>query len=174
MAGELCATPPFYRPLQCSNRVRSCATGGVGLLKVCLMLEKRKVPAFSVDAPGLNSALESILEESRLQLPPNDGMPLVDGAFVGVSSFGFAGNNAHVVLSTARTQVILPMGAAQPNTLQTQQASITVAQPRVSPGSSIPQPLDGASFATLDAADTGGKVANADKAARIVWAACCG
>jgi len=150
------------------------AAGGVGLLKVCLMLEKRKVPAFSVDAPGLNSALESILEESRLQLPPNDGMPLVDGAFVGVSSFGFAGNNAHVVLSTARTQVILPMGAAQPNTLQTQQASITVAQPRVSPGSSIPQPLDGASFATLDAADTGGKVANADKAARIVWAACCG
>ena len=77
------------------------AAGGVGLLKACLMLQRRLVPPFEVDAPGVNDALTEIFASSRLQLPAVTGTPLPEDAYVGVSSFGFAGNNAHVVLRRA-------------------------------------------------------------------------
>jgi acyl transferase domain-containing protein len=78
------------------------AAGALGLLKGCLMLSHRVVPPFTIDAPGLNPALEPLFQTSRLQLPYDGaGTPLAKGAFVGISSFGFAGNNAHVVLQMA-------------------------------------------------------------------------
>ena len=78
------------------------AAGPLGLLKACLMLSKRVVPAFDIDAPGLNPALEAIMASSRLEFPRAlTGTPLPSGAYVGVSSFGFAGSNAHVVVQMA-------------------------------------------------------------------------
>jgi hypothetical protein len=78
------------------------AAGALGLLKCCLMLSHGIVPPFKIDAPGLNPVLEPLLQASRLQFPHDGaGTPIPDGAFVGVSSFGFAGNNAHVVLRMA-------------------------------------------------------------------------
>merc|ERR1711965_375401 len=65
------------------------------------MLGKKTVPAFAPDAPGINPALAPILESSRLQLPGAAGTPLRAGACVGVSSFGFAGSNAHAVVQMA-------------------------------------------------------------------------
>ena len=38
---------------------------------------------------------------SRLALPSSAGATLPEDAYVGVSSFGFAGNNAHVVVRRA-------------------------------------------------------------------------
>ena len=65
------------------------------------MLQKRAVPGFAVDAPGLNPNVVASLDPasgSRLVLPGAAGVTLPADAIVGVSSFGFAGNNGHAGL----------------------------------------------------------------------------
>ena len=119
------------------------AAGALGLLKACLMLTKRTVPSFAIDCPGINPALEPLLASSRLALPDaGTGTALPEGAFVGVSSFGFAGNNAHVVLKMA--------GAHSPA------ATAVAAHAEVSPNVTVvkslsPPPAEGAILETADA-----------------------
>ena len=65
------------------------------------MLEHEKVPRFMISAPGLNPHLTGLLEGSRLDVPTETDQLLGDDALVGVSSFGFSGNNVHIVVSSA-------------------------------------------------------------------------
>ena len=71
--------------------------GALGLLKVLAMLQRRQVPAYSV-LPGINPMVKEAMQGSRLALVTGSPAPLAADALVGVSSFGFTGNNAHVIV----------------------------------------------------------------------------
>ena len=73
------------------------AAGAVGLVKAVLLCENSLVPSFNIHG-GLNPQVLAAMEGSCLK-KPGDEAELPAGALVGVSSFGFAGSNAHVVLS---------------------------------------------------------------------------
>eukprot|EP01049_Picozoa_sp_SAG25_P008351 SAG25_NODE_742_length_5598_cov_36.107110_7_plen_355_part_01 len=85
------------------------AAGALGLLKAVLMLERRSVPGFNVSAPGINPHVVAAMGDSRIALPPVEGANLSENAMIGVSSFGFAGNNAHVVVQAAPEERSLPV-----------------------------------------------------------------
>jgi len=82
------------------------AAGGVGLLKAVMMCEQGRVPGFSVPG-GLNPQVKAAMEESCLEIPEEDVQLAVD-AVIGVSSFGFAGSNAHVVVTGSPEMRRLP------------------------------------------------------------------
>ena len=72
------------------------SAGFASLLKVVLAMKHRRLPA-NVQSQALNSLIN--LTNSKLQLIANS-MPWMNKTLVaGVSSFGFGGSNAHVVLS---------------------------------------------------------------------------
>ena len=77
------------------------AAGAVGLLKAMLMCEHGKVPAFRIDGKGLNPQVMAAMEGSCLCNPGQPGVLMAD-AMLGVSSFGFAGSNAHVVMTAPK------------------------------------------------------------------------
>ncbi|CAL1140432.1 unnamed protein product [Cladocopium goreaui] len=77
------------------------AAGAVGLLKAMLMCEQGKVPAFRIDGKGLNPQVMAAMEGSCLCRPGQPGVLIAD-AMLGVSSFGFAGSNAHVVMTAPK------------------------------------------------------------------------
>ncbi|CAK8997635.1 unnamed protein product [Durusdinium trenchii] len=79
------------------------AAGAVGLLKAMLMCQHRRVPAFKIGK--LNPQVMAAMEGSCLKLG-EEGV-LMEDAKVGISSFGFAGSNAHVVITA-------PEGANRP------------------------------------------------------------
>ena len=77
------------------------AAGGLGLLKALAILQRKQVPAYSV-LPGVNPMVAEAMKSSRLSLVTQGAAPLGENAIMGVSSFGFTGNNAHVVLKGPR------------------------------------------------------------------------
>ncbi|MEM7050081.1 MAG: beta-ketoacyl synthase N-terminal-like domain-containing protein [Acidobacteriota bacterium] len=77
------------------------AAGIAGLIKTTLLLGRGVVPAtlgFERPAKALREAASSLAVASRLE-PWSD-----EGRWAGVSSFGFAGTNAHLVLAAAPAQ----------------------------------------------------------------------
>lgn len=97
------------------------AAGIAGLIKTVLVLENGQVP------PNLNMAdpAEAVVA-SQIVRPASALTELPDGAIAGVSSFGWSGTNAHVVLEAApiapRTEAqgpeLLPVSAADENALR--------------------------------------------------------
>jgi len=82
------------------------AAGGVGLLKAVLMCEQRLVPGFTVD-DALNSQVVAAMEGSSLQTP-GIKVALDSQSLIGVSSFGFAGSNAHIIVAPTASDRALP------------------------------------------------------------------
>ena len=75
------------------------AAGIAGLIKVALSLQHRAIPAsLNYTAPNPHIAFESLPLEVVQKLTP---WPAGSRAVAGVSSFGFGGTNAHVVLTEA-------------------------------------------------------------------------
>ena len=81
------------------------ASGIAGLLKVVLMLQHRRIPA-QLHLNELNPNIQ--IAGTRLEIPvepvpwPSDGQSRI----AGVSSFGFGGTNAHVVLEEASSHPV--------------------------------------------------------------------
>lgn len=81
------------------------AAGIAGVIKTLLALQHRQIPPH-LNFKDLNPLIQ--LEGSRLRIP-TDAVPWVDDIrHAGVSSFGFGGTNAHLILSSA------PLAAPQP------------------------------------------------------------
>nr|WP_275408421.1 type I polyketide synthase [Streptomyces sp. SID9727] len=75
------------------------AAGMAGLIKAVLCLENRRIPA-SLHVDTVNPLIE--LAGSRLRIPrATTAWPEGPGQAAAVSSFGFGGTNAHVILSAA-------------------------------------------------------------------------
>ena len=76
------------------------AAGIAGLIKTALCLEHRRIPAH-LHLRSVNRHLE--LEQMALRIPVvlEEWSPPTGSRFAGVSSFGFGGTNAHVVLEQA-------------------------------------------------------------------------
>eukprot|EP00613_Pedinella_sp_CCMP2098_P074214 CAMPEP_0171913182 /NCGR_PEP_ID=MMETSP0993-20121228/11575_1 /TAXON_ID=483369 /ORGANISM="non described non described, Strain CCMP2098" /LENGTH=2101 /DNA_ID=CAMNT_0012547131 /DNA_START=37 /DNA_END=6342 /DNA_ORIENTATION=+ len=111
-AATAAAAPCFLTAAKMNFGHLESAAGALGLLKAVLMLERRLVPGFQVSKPGLNPSVVAALGAAGdLGLPPPQGAPLSAGSFVGVSSFGFTGNNAHVVVGSAPEGRSLPVEA---------------------------------------------------------------
>lgn len=89
------------------------ASGIAGLLKVVLMLQHRMIPA-QLHLNKLNSNIQ--LAGTRLEIPsesvawPSDGQSRI----AGVSSFGFGGANAHVILEEASSRPLEPPESDRP------------------------------------------------------------
>ncbi|HVK54840.1 MAG TPA: beta-ketoacyl synthase N-terminal-like domain-containing protein, partial [Burkholderiales bacterium] len=79
------------------------AAGIAGLIKTCMVLHQGKIPG-NLHLQTINPKIN--LDGSRLRLPRQverwDG---TDIRYAGVSSFGFGGSNAHVVLRSVNSQV---------------------------------------------------------------------
>ncbi len=104
------------------------AAGIAGLIKVALMLRHRAIP------PSLHSAAvnpQIPFETLPIRVARTlDEWPATDGpAFAGISSFGFGGTNAHLVLESAPARVeegaidgggdvLLPLSARSPEALR--------------------------------------------------------
>ncbi len=87
------------------------AAGVAGLIKVALSLQRRRIPA-SLHVQQLNpnipwNDLPLALQRGRGPWPANPGP-----ALAGVSAFGIAGTNAHVVLQEAPQQTLSDAGPA--------------------------------------------------------------
>eukprot|EP00930_Biecheleria_cincta_P054812 TRINITY_DN41211_c0_g1_i1.p1 TRINITY_DN41211_c0_g1~~TRINITY_DN41211_c0_g1_i1.p1 ORF type:complete len:1928 (-),score=287.72 TRINITY_DN41211_c0_g1_i1:320-6103(-) len=78
------------------------AAGAVGLLKAVMMCEKHQVLGFEVRG-GLNPEVEKAMLGASLA-PVGKPAILKEDAYVGVSSFGFGGSNAHVVVTATPKQ----------------------------------------------------------------------
>ena len=105
--------------------------GALGLLKVLAMLQRRQVPAYSV-LPAVNPMVEEAMRGSRLSLVTGSPAALAADSLVGVSSFGFTGNNAHVIVKGPgmRSSSGLPLAM-----------KVAVAPRMSSPVPSVPRPL---------------------------------
>lgn len=137
------------------------AAGAVGLLKAMLMCQHHKVPAFQIDGNSLNQQVMAALEGSCLCQPGDEGL-LMDNAKVGISSFGFAGSNAHVVMMAAKKcpaeKYAVPVRVqktTEPPVKQLEMLSSTMS-PRCSASSethyadTIPKQKDGADVEDVD------------------------
>ncbi|CAE7231115.1 PKS40 [Symbiodinium sp. CCMP2592] len=104
------------------------AAGAVGLLKAMLVCENYHVPSFEVHG-GLNSQVLAAMEGSCLKSPGVE-VELAAGAYVGVSSFGFAGSNAHVVLAPTPTARACPKyeAAAREHSVLPRQYELSVVE----------------------------------------------
>lgn len=78
------------------------AAGAVGLLKAMLMCQERRVPAFKIEGKGLNPQVIAAMENSPCLCKPGEEGLLMEDAKVGISSFGFAGSNAHVIITASK------------------------------------------------------------------------
>ncbi|WP_280272609.1 type I polyketide synthase [Nocardia wallacei] len=106
LAAVLAADRPEERPLRIGSAKSNighleAAAGIAGLIKTALALHNRHLPRtlhFEKPNPRLElDRIPVVVQADSEPLPSED-----DGvAFAGVSSFGFGGTNAHVVLSTA-------------------------------------------------------------------------
>ena len=76
------------------------ASGIASLIKVAMMLDKRQIPG-NLHLKSINPYID--LDDSRLYLPSelSDWATIDDQYFAGISSFGFGGTNAHVILESA-------------------------------------------------------------------------
>ncbi|CAJ1424691.1 unnamed protein product [Effrenium voratum] len=74
------------------------AAGAVGLMKAMLMCQHRQVLGFSIDGKGLNPQVIAAMEGSCLPTPGKQAS-LTEDSVLGVSSFGFAGSNAHIIVA---------------------------------------------------------------------------
>lgn len=101
---------------------QEAAAGIIGLLKAMLVLERAQVPP-NLHLDRLNP--EIVLDGSRITFPTElSPLPAADRRLAGVSSFGFGGTNAHVLLEAApsagsadtpapppRERLLLPLSA---------------------------------------------------------------
>ncbi|WP_129674288.1 type I polyketide synthase [Candidatus Chloroploca sp. Khr17] len=79
------------------------AAGVAGMIKVALALKHRHIPAsLHLQEPNPNICWDGLAICAEAQLWPDDGRPATGG----VSSFGIAGTNAHVVLQEAPVQSV--------------------------------------------------------------------
>jgi len=86
--------PCFVGSAKASIGHAEAAAGICGLLKAMLMLEHGVIPPHPVERPYVR-----MLDDGALRIAER-AMPMVTGLrHVGVSSFGFGGSNAHVVLA---------------------------------------------------------------------------
>ncbi|WP_394848781.1 type I polyketide synthase [Pendulispora brunnea] len=86
------------------------ASGIVGLLKVALSLHHGELPPslhFQTPRPGIDFVAHKLEVVTERRAWPSDGR-----RFAGVSSFGFAGTNAHVALAEAPPPAQVPMRPA--------------------------------------------------------------
>lgn len=108
--GALAAVVAKDRPADCPCRIGSVKTnvghleagaGIAGLIKVALMLHEQKlVPTLHFESPNPKIPFENFNIQVQTRLEP---WPFRNGeALAGVSSFGFGGTNAHVVLKAYR------------------------------------------------------------------------
>jgi len=102
------------------------AAGALGLAKALLMVSQRQVPCYSVPLP--NELVMKAMGSSRLALVAKGGpAPLPSEPVIGISSFGFSGSNAHVIIkgvpdgrnSTISVKVVSVQPPQTTNTLQT-------------------------------------------------------
>eukprot|EP00759_Apiculatamorpha_spiralis_P019396 PhF_6_TR25455/c1_g1_i2/m.35224 len=74
------------------------AAGIIGLMKVALSIQKKKLPAsLHFTRPNPNAKFVARCIQQTMSEWPQPNKPLI----AGVSSFGFGGTNAHVILSSA-------------------------------------------------------------------------
>jgi 3-oxoacyl-(acyl-carrier-protein) synthase/acyl carrier protein len=85
------------------------AAGALGLLKAVLMVQERAVPRFTVPEP--NPLVTQAMLGTCLRLPTSAPARLASEALVGVSSFGFAGNNAHAIVRGVPEARAMPRAA---------------------------------------------------------------
>ncbi|MFC7265711.1 beta-ketoacyl synthase N-terminal-like domain-containing protein [Streptomyces lutosisoli] len=132
----LCADRPASRPLVLGALKSAighleAAAGVAGLIKTVMALRHGRIPAnlhLKEPNPRLGTAGLPVILPDRPLSWPTDG----SGRIAGVSSFGFNGTNAHVVLEDAETAVpertdagprprntahVLPLSAADPKAL---------------------------------------------------------
>jgi len=82
------------------------AAGALGFLKAVLVAQRRSLPGSTVQ--NVNPAVVDAMSKSDMQLPLAEQTKLSEGAFIGISSFGFSGNNAHAVVKVAPLDRTLP------------------------------------------------------------------
>jgi acyl transferase domain-containing protein len=82
------------------------AAGAVGLLKAVMMCQKHRVPGFEVDG-GLSPEVVAAMQGASFA-PVGKPAVLEEEGLVGISSFGFGGSNAHVVVAATPKQRSLP------------------------------------------------------------------
>ncbi|WP_404790315.1 type I polyketide synthase [Altericista sp. CCNU0014] len=90
------------------------AAGIAGLIKVVLALQHRQIPAslhFQQPNPYIPLAKLPLQVQTTLEPWPGEGAP----ALAGVSSFGFGGTNAHVILEAAPEAASLASQSRQPD-----------------------------------------------------------
>ncbi|WP_062216672.1 type I polyketide synthase [Streptomyces sp. NBRC 109706] len=88
------------------------AAGIAGLIKTVLTLEHELAPPNL----GLVRPAEAVTASTAVR-PVTDAVPLPAGALAGVSSFGWSGTNAHLVLEQAPPPPTEPVGADAPTLL---------------------------------------------------------
>ena len=89
------------------------AAGVAGMLKAVLSLERERIPA-QLHFQQINPKIDWAGTPSRFRLKRRIGRADRDAGLAGVSSFGFSGTNAHLILEEApvRKRVDGKLGAA--------------------------------------------------------------
>lgn len=135
------------------------AAGSLGLLKTVLMAQRRCIPGDEIKS--VNPAVVSAMGDSALKLPTPEETKLQVGAYLGVSSFGFSGNNAHAIVRVVGPERVLPYNTHLGTTKEKHSA----------PANSSVHGVEKQTQAPVKIAPRPGKEAATDVEAKV-WQAC--